>query len=84
MTTSDLDRSPEQAAREAGLKEVAGTLLDIEQAIERAKRGRRAAATLVGCDDLVRVLGTAADRLEAARKELFQGAYFSADQPRMF
>ncbi|HET8680259.1 MAG TPA: hypothetical protein VFM54_00050 [Micromonosporaceae bacterium] len=81
---SDVDRSPEQAARETSLKEVAGTLLDIEQAIDRARRARRVAATMVGCDDLARVLNTAAERLEAARKELFQGAYLAGDQPRMF
>lgn len=84
MTTSDLDRSPEQAAREAGLREVAETLMNIEQAVKRAERARKATAMTIGCDDLSRILDTAAQRLEAARKELTQGAYFSADQPRLF
>ncbi len=84
MSTSDLDHSPEQAAREAGLREVAETLTNIEQATRRAQRAQRTAAMTVGCDDLARVLETAAARLEAAHKELMQGAYFSADQPRLF
>src|SRR6185437_3647839 len=39
---SDSERSPEQVAREEALHEVEETLLNIEQAIKRADRGRRA------------------------------------------
>ncbi|MEH1013448.1 hypothetical protein V6U90_10075 [Micromonospora sp. CPCC 206060] len=81
---SDLDRTPEQAAREAGLREVSEALLNIEQAIKRTERAQRTAAMTVGCDDLARMLATAARNLEAARKDLFQGAYFSADAPKLF
>jgi predicted metallo-beta-lactamase superfamily hydrolase len=38
----------------------------------------------VGCEDLARVLGTAQEKLEAVRKDLFQGAYFNAGGPRLF
>ncbi len=81
---SDLERTPAQAAREKALTEVAETLLNIEQAVERAERGSRVAARLDDCDDLVRVLDTAAQRLAAARKELFQRAYFPGGQPGLF
>jgi 23S rRNA G2445 N2-methylase RlmL len=80
----DLDHSPEQAAREAGLREVSEVLLNIEQAIKRAERAERTTRMTVGCDDLARMLSTAARNLEAARKDLFQGAYFSADSPKLF
>lgn len=39
---SDTERSPDQVAREAALHEVEETLLNIEQAIKRADRARRA------------------------------------------
>nr|MDT0659713.1 hypothetical protein [Micromonospora sp. DSM 115978] len=58
-------------------------LLNIEQAINRTERARRTASMTVGCDDLARLLSTAVRNLEGARKDLFQGAYFSADQPRL-
>ncbi|MEW1588547.1 hypothetical protein AB0283_24245 [Micromonospora vinacea] len=80
----DLDHTPEQAAREAGLREVSEALLNIEQAIKRTERAKRTAAMTVGCDDLARMLDTAARNLEIARKDLFQGAYFSADSPKLF
>ncbi|XTZ16487.1 hypothetical protein ACQSSU_03585 [Micromonospora echinospora] len=81
---SDLDRSPEQAARETGLREVSDVLLNIEQAIKRAERAKRAVSMTVGCDDLARMLDTAARNLEIARKDLFQGAYLSGDSPKLF
>ncbi|SCE78945.1 hypothetical protein GA0070558_106228 [Micromonospora haikouensis] len=81
---SDLDHSPEQAAREAGLREVSEALLNIEQAIKRTERAKRAVSMTVGCDDLARMLDTAARNLEIARKDLFQGAYFSGDSPKLF
>ncbi|GIJ26839.1 hypothetical protein Vqi01_20010 [Micromonospora qiuiae] len=81
---SDLDQTPEQAARETGLREVSEALLNIEQAIKRTERAKRTVSMTVGCDDLARMLDTAARNLEIARKDLFQGAYFSADSPKLF
>ncbi|GAB2941621.1 hypothetical protein GCM10027280_32730 [Micromonospora polyrhachis] len=81
---SDLERTPEQAAREAGLREVSDVLLNIEQAIKRADRAQRTVSMTVGCDDLARMLTTASRNLETARKDLFQNAYFSADEPKLF
>lgn len=81
---SDFGRSPEQAARETGLREVSDVLLNIEHTIRRAERAKRAVSMTVGCDDLARMLDTAARNLETARKDLFQGAYLSGDSPRVF
>ncbi|MEQ4305474.1 hypothetical protein ABNF97_29525 [Plantactinospora sp. B6F1] len=81
---ADLDHTPAQAAREAGLREVSEALLNIEQAIKRTERAKRTVSMTVGCDDLARMLDTAARNLEIARKDLFQGAYFSADSPKLF
>jgi hypothetical protein len=83
-SSADLERSPEQAARENALREVSETLLNVEQAAKRARQAQRTAAMTVGCDDLARILGTAEEKLEAVRKELFQGAYFTGDRPRLF
>jgi hypothetical protein len=83
MTASDLGRSAHQAAREGALVEVADVLLDFERVIESATKAQQKAVLTDGCDDLARVLGTSVRNLEAARKDLFQGAYFSADQPRL-
>lgn len=69
--------------REAALVEVAETLLIIEAATRRANQAHRKAALTAGCDDLARVLGTAARNLEAVRRDLFQGTYFSGNQPRL-
>ncbi len=81
---SDLERSPEQAAREAGLREVSDALLNIDQAIKRTQLAQRTAAMTVGCDDLARMLATAVRNLEVARKDLFQGTFFSANEPKLF
>ncbi|HEX6077071.1 MAG TPA: hypothetical protein VFZ32_17640 [Micromonosporaceae bacterium] len=82
--SAEYERSPQQAARENALREVSETLLNIEQAARRAKQARQHAAMTVDCDDLARILGTAEQKLEEIRKDLFQGAYFSADRPRLF
>lgn len=81
---AEYERGPEQEARETALREVSETLLNIEQAARRAKQAHRVAAMSVGCEDLARVLGTAEEKLEAVRKDLFQGAYFNAGGPRLF
>jgi soluble cytochrome b562 len=78
---SEMERSPEQIAHEAALHEVEETLLNIEQAIRRADRGRKA----IPADErnLRLCLDNVITQLEAARKELFQSAYFGGDQQRL-
>ncbi len=80
---SGADRSPEEAAREQALHEVEQTLLNIEQAIRRADRGRRAISPDGNERNLRLALDQAVEQLEAARKELFQSAYFGGQQQRL-
>jgi hypothetical protein len=80
---SETERSPEQIARELALHEVEATLLNIEQAIRRADRGRKAIPAGGPEQNLRMCLDAAVEQLEAARKELFQGAYFGGDQQRL-
>jgi hypothetical protein len=75
---SDSERSPEQVAREEALHEVEETLLNIEQAIKRADRGRQAIRG-DGNDNLRLSLDTAVEQLEAVRRRLFQDAYFGGE-----
>lgn len=80
---SDMERSPEQAARELALHEVEATLLNIEQAIRRADRGRKAIPPDGAGRNLKLSLDDAVRRLEAVRKDLFQSTYFGGDQQRL-
>ena len=80
---SEMERSPEQVAREAALHEVEETLLNIEQAIRRADRGRKSIPAEGPGRNLRLCLDAVVDQLEAARKELFQHAYFGGDQQRL-
>ena len=80
---SDTERSPDQVAREAALHEVEETLLNIEQAIKRADRGRKAIRGGGNEQNLKLCLDAAVEQLEAVRKELFQSAYFGGDQQRL-
>jgi hypothetical protein len=80
----DMERSPEQAARETALHEVEETLLNIEQAIRRADRGRKTIGSNLDTWNLKLSLDDAVTRLEAVRKELFQSAYFGGDHQRLF
>ena len=77
------ERSPDQVAREAALHEVEATLLNIEEAIKRADRGRKAIHAGGNERNLRLCLDAAVEQLEAARKELFQSAYFGGDQQRL-
>ena len=78
----DTERSSEQVAREAALHEVEETLLNIEQAIKRADRARKAIPA--GPEHNLRIcLDRVVEQLEAVRKELFQSAYFGGDQQRL-
>jgi hypothetical protein len=83
MTASDVEKSAPQQAREAVLRDVADVLVAIEQAVDGAAEARESAAQVAGCDDLARVLDTAVRSLQATRKDLFQGAYFAGNQPRL-
>jgi hypothetical protein len=80
---SDMERSIEQVAREAALNQVEETLLNIEEAIRRADRGRKAIPPGSPEQNLRLCLDTVVDKLEAVRKELFQSAYFGGDQQRL-
>ena len=80
---SDMDRPEEQIAHETALQEVEETLLNIEQAIHRADRGRKVIPVGGSEQNLRLCLDTAIDQLEAVRKELFQSAYFGGDQQRL-
>ncbi len=78
-----MERGPEQVAREAALHQVEETILNIEQAIKRADRARKA-ITVDGPENNLRLaLVTAVTQLESVRKELFQSAYFGGDQQRL-
>jgi hypothetical protein len=83
MDPSELENSAPKRAREAVLRDVAGVLTAIEQAIDGAAKARGSAALVTGCDDLARVLDTALRSLRATREDLFQGAYFAGNQPRL-
>lgn len=80
---SEMERSPEQVAREDALREVEETLLNIEQAIRRADRGRKAIPAGGGGRNLRLCLDAVVQQLEAVRKELFQSAYFGGEQQRL-
>jgi hypothetical protein len=84
MATSDAVRTPEQAARQEARLRLDDILEEIAPLTTRTRRARDEVARLAGCDDLARLFGTAADRLEAARKELMQGGYFGDSQQRLF
>ena len=80
---SATERSPEEAAREQALHEVEQTLLNIEEAIRRADRGRQK-ISLDGNERNMRLaLDRTIEQLEATRKELFQSGYFGGQQQRL-
>lgn len=84
MATPDRPDDANEAARKEGRVLVEDTLADIAALIVRTRRSRDQAGKLTDCDDLTRLLDPAAERLEAARLELQQGAYFNAGQQRLF
>lgn len=77
------ERSPEEAAREQALHEVEQTLLNIEDAIRRADRGRQKIPLDSDERNLRLALDRAVEQLEATRKELFQSGYFGGQQQRL-
>lgn len=77
------ERSPSDVAREEALHEVEQTLLNIEEAIRRAHRGRKAISPEGDERNLRLALDRAVEQLEAVRKELFQNGYFGGPQQRL-
>lgn len=76
-------RAADQVAHERALGEVSDTLLCIEQAIDRAKRGLKT-ATKVGSEPNVELaLKVALDELQRTRKRLMQDTYYSGDSLRL-
>lgn len=81
--SSASERSPEEVAREQAMNEVEQTLLNIEQAIRRADRGRKAISPDGNERNLRLALDQAVERLETVRKDLFQSGYFGGQQQRL-
>jgi hypothetical protein len=77
------ERSPAQAAHERALGEVSDTLLCIEQAIDRAKRGLRETAKRGGDVNVDLALTAALNDLQRTRKRLMQDTYYSGDALRL-
>lgn len=76
-------RSDDQVAHERAMGEVSDTLLCIEQAIDRAKRGRKAVAKAGGDRNVDLALTAAQAELEKLRKRLLQDTYFAGDALRL-
>jgi hypothetical protein len=78
-----LERSPEQVRQEAAMREVSETLMNVEQALKRARRAHKA-VLVIGTERNAEVaLARCTEQLEATRKDLFQSAYFGGDQQRL-
>lgn len=77
------ERSAEQVAHERAMGEVSDTLLCIEHAIERAKRGLKASAKNDGDINVDLALKAALNDLQRTRKRLMQDTYFSGDALRL-
>ena len=77
------DRSAEQIAHERALGEVSDTLLCIEQAIDRAKRGLKSTAKSGGDVNVELALNATLTDLQRIRKRLMQDTYYSGDALRM-
>lgn len=77
------ERSDEQADREEARTAVFYTLKEIERAINQAEKAHQRVVELDQEPNLELALRTATERLESARKELFQSTYFGTDQQRL-
>lgn len=77
------DRPAEQAAHERAMGEVSDTMLCIEQAIDRAKRGLKNTAKTGGDVNVDLALNAALTELQRIRKRLMQDTYFSGDALRL-
>lgn len=77
------DRSAEQVAHERAMGEVSDTMLCIEQAIDRAKRGLKNTGKTGGDVNVDLALSAALTDLQRIRKRLMQDTYFSGDALRL-
>jgi hypothetical protein len=76
-------RSSAQIAHERALGEVSDTLLCIEQAIDRAKRGLKTTAKNGGDVNVELALNATLTDLQRIRKRLMQDTYYSGDALRL-
>ncbi|MGI8881465.1 MAG: hypothetical protein ACR2KJ_13370 [Jatrophihabitans sp.] len=76
-------RSDEQIAHERALGQVSDTLLCIEQAIDRAKRGLKAVAKNGGDKNVELALNATLTDLQRVRKRLMQDTYYAGDAVRL-
>lgn len=76
-------RSAAQVAHERALGEVSDTLLCVEQAIDRAKRGLKTAAKNGGDTNVELALTAALADLQRVHKRLMQDTYYSGDALRL-
>jgi hypothetical protein len=76
-------RSADQLARERAMAEVSDTMLCIEQAIDRAKRGIKNIAKNGGDVNADLALKAALADLQRLRKRLMQDTYFAGDALRL-
>jgi hypothetical protein len=77
------DRSADQAAHERAMGEVSDTLLCIEQAIDRAKRGLKNSAKRGGDVNVDLALNEALADLQRIHKRLMKDTYFAGDALRL-
>lgn len=80
---SDGARTDRQIALERAKGEVSDVLLNIEHALDRAKRARQNVAKDGVDSNAELALGETAAGLESLRKRLLQDTYFSGDNLRL-
>lgn len=83
MTAAHGERSLQQVAQERALGEVSDTLLCIEQAIDRARRGLKVTAKSGGDHNVELALRETITELQRARKRLMQDTYYAGDALRL-
>lgn len=76
-------RSPDEIAHERAFAEVSDTLLCVEQAIDRAKRGLKTTAKGGGDVNVDLALNAAITDLKRLHKRLMQDTYYSGDSLRL-
>jgi hypothetical protein len=80
----ELGLSPEQAADEAVMLGISGTMLNIEDAIRRATSAHVVARDNPRKANKALVLERVITELQATRTMLFQKGYFGGDQQELF
>ena len=83
MTAADSERSLRQVDQERALGEVSDTLLCIEQAIDRARRGLKVTTKAGGDPNIELALAETVATLQRARKRLMQDTYYAGDALRL-